>query len=116
MAAAADTAYPSKVLDLDVAQPIPNVRAERPGGEYRSLTLLVRASGVPVGDLTIPFADGRLSASEIEGAIEQRLGAAMAAQRSHATADASPARFPGSISVVIPTRDRPASLERLLDS
>lgn len=134
---------PAVIRDVEVTQPLTAVSAHRGGRRIGQIWLLVRYCTEPLGVIREPIPPGGLGPAEIGRAIGARLGQAIAARSEayletcrrggqlppvpaagldmprHSTYLAGRARaleVAPSITVVICTRNRPASLRRALDS
>jgi glycosyltransferase involved in cell wall biosynthesis len=129
---------PTWVGELELSRPVSDLIAPvGPGGRpYRRARLLVRVHGQPIGFLELGLRDGGAAATTTLSAIEGALGDAIAdhlradgiepEQLAHtgiAAVDQAPCEAPGShgaadalATVIVCTRDRPASLRRTLGS
>ena len=129
---------PTWVGELELSRPVSDLIAPvGPGGRpYRRARLLVRVHGQPIGFLELGLRDGVAAATTTLPAIEGALGDAIAdhlradgiepeqlAQTGIAAVDQAPCEAPGShgaadalATVIVCTRDRPASLRRTLGS
>jgi glycosyltransferase involved in cell wall biosynthesis len=127
---------PATVLDIDVADPLPDVAAAGPDGRrVLRAWVLVRLFTEPIGTLLTPVPEQGLRPADLAAAIEAELGTALAprlaglgqsalpadgivpatepaflARRREVLAGAPP------ITVVICTRERPDALARCLES
>lgn len=105
----------TRIFDLDIESP-PRAGLEAPGCQ-RAL-VLVRARGLPVGQVYAPITEGRLSLRELRAALLEHLpyeiaGAAMLAELGAAPPDPyAPSGLSASIAVC--TRERPEDLARCL--
>jgi GT2 family glycosyltransferase len=129
---------PAWVGELELGQPISDLVAPAgPGGSpYRRARLLVRIHGQPIGFVEVRLRDGVAPATTTLRAIEWSLGEALAdhlrgdgiepmtlTRAGIAAVDEPPCELPGPhgdpgalATVIVCTRDRPASLRRTLDS
>lgn len=127
---------PIRVLDLELGEPLP--RLEAGGAAYRSALCLVRLHGAPLGSVRVDLPEGGLDPEALAAAIEaelstaiethlradgierdSKLGARGLANRAHPPCLAplqALMRAAPPVSVVIPTRNRPASALETLRS
>lgn len=124
---------------VDLDQPLPPLRSERSrGGRYGSVTLLVRLHGQPIELLSLAMPPGGLSSESVAFALDgrlrpsiskhlaedglpppDRLGPAGITTTDQPACQAGHLAFladPPAVTVIIPTRDRPAALNRCLRS
>lgn len=131
---------PIRVVDVDIARPLPPLSAadDRDARAYRRALVVVRAHGVPLGMLQLEL-DGELSSAQLAGAIRAALGEKVAEHlradgdavddgmwRGQGTSSAGTPRcelersrfleHAPFLSLIIPTRERPERLARCLDS
>jgi len=106
---------PLWVGEVELAGGLPAALAMpvRPGSAYIGGRLLVRVHGQPLGFVTVPVVDGRIGGAAIGAAVEAQLGRELAAR--------PPCPRPAlgrrpTVSVVVCTRDRAASLAVALRS
>ncbi len=119
--AAARRYRPTWVSEIELTRTVADLRvpARADGSRYERARLLVRAAGDPLGFLDVPVVDSTVPRSSIADALERRglpnLGSLVTpdgdAEAKMQCAEAEPA-----ISVVICTRERPASLRQTLTS
>ena len=129
---------PTWVVELELSRPVPDLIAPAGpgGGPYRRARLLVRLHGQPIGFVEVGLRDGVAAATTTLAAIEGALGEAIAdhlradgieseqlTQTGIAAVDPAPCEAPGPhgdadalATVIVCTRDRPASLRRTLGS
>ena len=97
---------PLAVAAVDCAQPFDDIPLPA-DGRAAAVRILVSRGHEPLGFVTIPFRDGRVSAAAIDEAIRSEFGDALA------VAERTPTDQP-EISVVVCTRDRPERLRSCL--
>lgn len=129
---------PMRVLDVELSEPLPKLE---PGGEgpaaYGSALCLVRLHGAPLGSVRVELPAGGVDPERLAGAIQAELGPAI--ERHLRDDGLAPGRLdasglpsaetppclapldgllqdPPRVSVVIPTRNRPASALETLGS
>jgi GT2 family glycosyltransferase len=106
---------PLRIVDVDLALPMPKLEsAEADGRQYSGAFCLVRQSGTPVGVAEVAFGPDGLRPDELA----ERLTRAIprrATPRRDPPVETPPAETPF-VSVIVATRDRPASLAVCLDS
>ncbi len=105
---------PINVVDVDVSRPLPRLAARdrKSGTIFGGALCLVRQSGRPVDLVEIPLHGEDLSPA----AFKKLLPAGQPKANGPRSDGRTPSRPPPPISVIVATRDRPASLESSLDS
>jgi glycosyltransferase involved in cell wall biosynthesis len=130
---------PMRVLDVELGQPLPTLeRSEEDGVTYESALCLVRLHGAPLGSLRVEMPAAGLDPETLAAAIQAELGTAIAEHLAEDGLEAPGTLGAGGlpsvkpppclvpledlrreaprISVVIPTRNRPASALETLRS
>jgi GT2 family glycosyltransferase len=104
---------PLRICDVDISKPLAKIafRGAEGGAKYGGAYCLVRDSGRPVAVVEVPLADEDLQAEELSKSITEALG-----HPAGQTVQLCPEGLAPFASVVIATRDRPASLAACLDS
>jgi GT2 family glycosyltransferase len=116
---------PTRVLEVELSAPLADVAVP----EHRAARVLVRLHGTPLGLLDLPVTAGVLRAEDLATAVDRDLslaahldGDGVASPAAPPPADGWPCRapgphpLPGSLAVVLCTRDRPESLRTALTS
>jgi GT2 family glycosyltransferase len=103
---------PIKIVDLDIAHPLPQLEACDPmrNVRYGGVFCLVRSAGRPIKAIEIPFDGEQVSSSKLQAILANEIRTPLLPPR---TIHPEAAPF---ISVVVATRDRPASLSICIDS
>lgn len=105
---------PARVLEVDLDAPAQGLEPEHRGRTYASALVLARRAGRPAGIVAIRIPPGGLSPAELASAVSEELGAV--------AGPAPPPKAGGArddvltLSVVIPTRERPDRLAGCLGS
>lgn len=113
-ASPAEDFRPIKILDIELTRPLPDLEAvdKETGRRFGGAFCLVRREGRPIGVLELPFDGDGLPAPDLEA----RLRSVVDPRMPDPPAAPAVPRPPPPISVVVATRDRPASLRVCLDS
>lgn len=110
---------PVKVLDIDLYRASSDIMVQ---GRYHSAVALIRWRGVPIGQLTLPVADQRVSLTSVRQAAREAFGSLLEGRVAEAIlfgdeAGASNAAARScACSVIVCTRDRPVDLKRCLEA
>lgn len=107
-----------KVIDLELTEPLYDVRA---GTRYGAVRALVRLRGAPLGSIELPLDDGVVSTHVVARTIYEHLAWPLARQylpdqfAQPLSAPVESVTWPA-LSVIVCTRDRPADLATCLES
>jgi GT2 family glycosyltransferase len=105
---------PLRILDVELTKPLPDIAAvdKETGCRFGGAFCLVRKEQRPIGVLELEFDGDGISATDLEA----RLRSVVAERMPDRAAERALPTPPPAISVVVATRDRPASLRVCLDS
>lgn len=109
---------PIKVIDLELTEPLYDVRA---GTRYGAVRALVRLQGAPLGSIELPLDDGVVSVRVVAQTIYEHLAWPLARQylldqfAQPLSAPVESVTWPA-LSVIVCTRNRPADLATCLES